>query len=119
MKKIIALSSLSAFAPLVAFAQTSPNFTYINNTTTFLKTLLNWVIPVLITLMVIYFLWSLISFIRSEPKEKEEKKKGLLWSVLALFIGISIFGIIAILQRVTGTQGVNKLDSNSIPTITW
>jgi hypothetical protein len=38
---------------------------------------------------------------------------------VALFLALSIWGIVAILQKITGTQGVNVVDSNSIPTVNF
>jgi len=73
--------------------------------------------PLAITVGLLFFFWELIKYIRAPAEEKTKARSGILYSILALFIMISIVGILRLLQTVTGTQGVNVIDSNSIPTV--
>lgn len=115
MKKFL-ITAGAVLAPFAAFAQ-NINTQYVGSVMGFFQTILGWIIPVLITIAVIVFFYEIITYIMATPEKKKEKRPGLLWSILALFIMISIFGIVAILQRLTGTQGVHVLNSNSIPTV--
>ncbi|MEQ1499986.1 MAG: hypothetical protein ABL917_01275 [Parcubacteria group bacterium] len=63
-----------------------------------LRRLLNLTIPVLIALSVVYFMWGVAQFIlndASNEKTREDGKKKMLWGVIALFVMVSIFGILA------------------------
>lgn len=61
------------------------------------KGLVNLIIPVLFGLSLIYFFWGLGQFILHDAgndKTREDGKKKILWGIVALFVFISIFGII-------------------------
>jgi ABC-type long-subunit fatty acid transport system fused permease/ATPase subunit len=116
MKKIFTASLLALFAPMFAFAQTL-NTTYFASIMGFIQSLVSWVFPLAITIGLLAFFWELIQYIRAPADKKGEQRTGLLYSILALFIMISIVGILRLLQTVTGTQGVNVIDRNSIPTV--
>jgi ABC-type long-subunit fatty acid transport system fused permease/ATPase subunit len=116
MKKIFTASLLALFAPMFAFAQTL-NTTYFASIMGFIQSLVSWVFPLAITIGLLVFFWELIQYIRASAEEKSKTRTGLLYSILALFIMISIVGILRLLQTVTGTQGVNVIDKNSIPTV--
>ena len=116
MKKI-SLAVIASFAPLAAFAQQQVGTTYVSSVTSLISSLLAWVIPVLITLAVIFFFWELIQLLMAPPDKRAERKTGLLWSILALFLMFSFFGVVKILQGVTGAQGGGSIDQSQIPTI--
>ena len=57
---------------------------------------MNLLIPILIGLGLLYFIWNVISLIRSEDEGKrEEAKKGMWWGIVAMFVIVSIWGIIS------------------------
>ena len=58
--------------------------------------LLNLVIPAIFGLSLIYFLWGGSQFIlkAGEQKARDEGKKKMLWGIVALFVMISIYGIV-------------------------
>ena len=117
MKKILA-TIVALFAPMLAFAQASGiNTTYFASIMGFIQSLVGFVFPLAITVGILFFFWELIKYIRAPADKKSEQRSGLLYSILALFIMISIVGILRLLQTVTGTQGVNVIDRNSIPTV--
>ncbi len=63
----------------------------------FLTAVKGWVdtlIPILVGLALIYFIWSTIKLITTDNSEKrEEAKKGMFWGIIALFVIVSIWGI--------------------------
>lgn len=62
------------------------------------------VIPLIFTFAFLFFLWNVLRFMRSSAdKDKQEAKERMWWGIVALFIMLSIWGIIAILS---GTLGI-------------
>lgn len=71
--------------------------------------LLSPIIGVVIGLAFIFFLWHLAVFVlKAGDEEARKKAKNMMfWGVVALFVMISIWGIIKILQGEFGIQAVN------------
>jgi len=118
------LGSLGGILTPVFFAfaqQTQTN--YITNFIQQIKTILTTVIPLLITIAIVMFFIQLIMFIWAKNKGEAEKttdaKKGIMWSLVALFIMLSFLGIIRILQGVTGANNQGNIDANDIPIVTF
>ena len=106
MKKIIRIIPAGALAlfPTLIFAQ---NLGWFRTVTTAIADVVNALVPIMITLAFVVFVWGLITFILASGDEaaKDEGKRRMIWGVIALFIIISIWGIIALLQTMTGTAG--------------
>ena len=100
-----ALAVATVFAPLVASAQT------LLNTLGFISTVLNDVVWLLITIAIIVFFWGLIQYLLSinEAEKRNEGLKIMTYGIIALFVMVSIWGIIRLLQatfKVTSTTPV-------------
>ena len=106
MKKYVSALGLLAL-PGFVFGQAASNFTVLDTFVANLGTLLNNLIPILVTLAVIFFFWGLALFIFSAGDEtgREKGKSIMLWGIIALFIIVSIWGIIAVLQNIFGVDG--------------
>lgn len=65
-------------------------------------------IPILLTLAVVFFLWGLVSYMRSDDDlDVEAAKKTMLKGIIAIFIMVSIWGLVAILQNTFNLSGNN------------
>lgn len=67
--------------------------------------ILNSLVPLLIGLAVLYFLWGLGQFILKDAgndKTRAEGKQKMLWGVIALFVMISLYGIIKFIGDAVG-----------------
>ena len=55
---------------------------------------------VIATLALLVFLWGLARFVLNSGDEKgrEEGKKIMFWGIIALFVMVSVFGIVSVLQ---------------------
>lgn len=94
---ISALAAGAVVLPVVASAQT------LLNTLALFSQFLNSLVYLAITAAILAFFWGLIMYLLKGGAE--EKKKGLdimLMGVLALFVMVSIWGIIQLLQRTFG-----------------
>lgn len=74
-------------------------------------------IPVLVAFALLLFFWGLALFILNAGSEKERKagKDRMIWGLIALFVIISIGGILAVLER-TFISGTGTSTSTSTST---
>lgn len=95
-----ALMVLSALTPAFAFAQLG-NVTDIVGE---IGDLVKLATPIVIGLALLAFFWGLVKFIFSSGDEdaRKDAKHLMIWSVIALFIMISIVGIIGFIGQAVG-----------------
>ncbi len=111
MKKILAkifpLLSLSVFLPQIASAATCNPVGTPGNITDVLcriNDILNIIIPILITLGVVYFIWGVIQYVTAKDEETKKAARSVMISgIIGLFVIVSIWGIIHILSNTFGT----------------
>ena len=101
MKKYIALGSLMVLMPLLTFAI---DFNGILNK---VQSALSIVLPILISLAVIFFIYSLLLYILKEGEEKAKAKTQMIWGIVILFVMISVWGLVDILTQTFGTSGTS------------
>ena len=112
LKKYIP-ASLSFALPFVALAQTN-----LGSVISKLQNLLDALIPLLVTLTIVFFFWGLAQYVFNSGSEesKEEGKNKMIWGLVAIFIMVSIWGIIGLFGTTfdikQGSSG-----SNLIPTV--
>lgn len=97
MKKFIPFAIVLAL-PTLAFAQ---DFTYLNNVFNAGKGVLGGLINVIMILAFVWFLWTVIGFIRAEPGKKGDARTQMIYAIIGLFIMTSVWGIIGILRQTT------------------
>jgi len=77
------------------------------------NSLLGGVLPLIITflsaLAVLYFVWGMVVFIAQSGNEqaRAEGRQRMIWGIVALFVLVSVWGIVVILQTLVGVNGVN------------
>jgi len=111
MKKVI-LAAL-AFAPALAFAQS------LGNIETLLRSigrLVDIALPIVVALALLGFFWGLVKFIFAQGNEeaKADAKKIMLWGIIALFVMVSIWGLILFLGN---AFGINQGDTVIVPRV--
>ncbi len=63
------------------------------------------IIPLIFTLAFLFFLWNVIRFMNaSDSRNKEEAKERMWWGIIALFVMLSVWGIIKILSNTLGIE---------------
>lgn len=128
-KKLIALSgTVLGFAPAVALAQvaTGGNPTTCASTTTIsnlqqllckLSELLNAILPVLIALGVVFFVWGVITFVIANDEEAKTKGRNrMIYGILGLAVIIGMWGLV---RLVTNTFGLNNVQNINLPTVPY
>jgi|GEM_PF-2760220 hypothetical protein len=73
--------------------------------------ILNQVVYVLIGLAVVIFLWGMVKYVRNTAIGKRQDKKAILWSLLTLFVLVSVWGI---LRLMCASFGANLCDARSV-----
>ena len=106
MRKILGSSVLAAATvalPALASAAT------LLDTLALANTFLNALMGLFITLAIVVFFWGLIRYLVSVGEEKSEGLQIMFYGVIAIFVMVSIWGIIRLLQstfKVTSTDPV-------------
>ena len=98
-----ALAVISLAFPALASAAT------LLDTLALANTFLNAAIGLFITLAIVVFFWGLIRYVLAAGEAKAEGLQIMLWGVIAIFVMVSIWGIIRLLQstfKVTSTDPV-------------
>ena len=98
------LSGALLLLPALAGAQT------LSQTLVFISTLLNGVIGLFITLAIVVFFWGLIKYLWSMgPDDAQNGIRIMFWGVVAIFVMVSIWGIIRLVQRSFGVTSVDPI----------
>ncbi len=112
MKKIITGVSL-AFVPSLALAQTT-GFSIL----AVIKNIMDILIPMLITLALIYFIIGVIKYIISKDADaKGEARNTVVRGIIGLFIIVSIWGIVGIIQDTFQIPDGNPIEIQPLPDV--
>jgi hypothetical protein len=97
--KYLSIITLYAF-PALTFAQ----FTGLRGLLVQFAGLLNLVIPVIFGLALVYFFWGTSQFILNagDAKARDEGKQKMIWGIIALFVMVSIYGILSLVGSLVG-----------------
>ncbi|HUD04127.1 MAG TPA: hypothetical protein VMR73_01405 [Candidatus Paceibacterota bacterium] len=112
--KKLAVAAGVFLLPAIASAQ----YSITNSTSLFSAVLniINSIIPIIIALAVIFIIWYIVmSFTTNDETKRGTAHIHLLYSVIGLFVIVSIWGLVNIL---VGTTGLNNTPTNQIPNVT-
>ena len=104
-KKIkILFVSLSLTAPFSGFARTLGDI--LNPTTGTIPQILNIVIPILMVIATIVFIWGIISYILSagSDERKKEAKNLIIWGLIGLFVIGAMWGLVTVIASTFGVS---------------
>ena len=120
-KKLIVFSTFSLSSlPLVALAQNSTGCASVQLGTIQsiicrVGNILDTLIPILVVLGVVYFIWGVITYVISG--DEEAKKKGrerIIYGIIGLVVIVALWGLVGI---ITNTFNLNGSANISIPTV--
>lgn len=106
MKKTLYTLGLLAF-PVIVLAQ--PVVDFVDT----VGTVVEMIVPIVSLIVIIYFFWGLAKYVLSagDAEKAAEGKSIMIWGVLALFVMVTIWGIIGFLQASVGnTAGPTEID---------
>ena len=111
MKKVI-LATL-ALAPALASAQSLGN---IETLVRSIGRLVDLALPIVVALALLGFFWGLVKFIFAQGNEeaKADAKKIMLWGLIALFVMVSVWGLVGFIGN---AFGVGQGDTIVVPRV--
>ncbi|MEI6296441.1 MAG: hypothetical protein WCO84_02220 [bacterium] len=107
MKKI--LVGVLAFAPFLVFA--AENIGDLTSAIKAIGNIINQVVPLIFAVATLYMLWNILKFIEAgtaDVKAKEGARDQILFSVVLLFVMMSIWGLVGV---VSGTIQFDQKDA--------
>ncbi len=85
--------------PLVSSAQTLG--TMLAN----IQGLIQQIVPILIGLTVLYFLWGVMKYVAAKEPEKQKEARGIMvYGIIILFVMVSVWGLVNILANTLGVD---------------
>ncbi|MFZ2072165.1 MAG: pilin [Minisyncoccia bacterium] len=121
-KKLIALSSLGlTFAPLMVLAQNSGGCAFaqagtIQKVICTIGNILDTLIPILIVLGIVYFVWGVVQYVMAD--EEEAKKKGrsrMIYGIIGLVVIVGMWGLVGIITNTFSLSGTTTYTIPSSP----
>lgn len=86
-----------------------------------IRAILDMLMPILITVAAVWFVWNVISYtIAGDDKKKESAKNGIITGLIGLLVIVAFWGIIALVMNTFGVGTGENLDiiprtTNPIP----
>jgi hypothetical protein len=114
------LLSVLSLAPALAFAQLPPVSTQqgLSSFITWLQTLMGLIVPILIGLAIIVFLYGVLRFIfnAGDEAKRSEGKMFIIYGLIGIVIMVSVWGLVGFIQ---GTFGLNQVTgpSSNLPAV--
>ena len=125
-KKLIVLSGfVLGLAPVMALAQTTGGtpsvctggtITTVQGVLCKFSEILGAVVPVLVALGVVYFIWGVISYVIGS--DEEAKKKGrdrIIYGIIGLAVIVGVWGLVTILNNTFGLGNVRQIQFPTVP----
>ncbi|MFA4975682.1 MAG: pilin [Candidatus Paceibacterota bacterium] len=106
-KLIILSSSILSFMPMMALAQADPGT--IEEKVNVIGNILGYVIPVIIILGVIYFIWGVVQYVISDDEEaKKAGKNRMIFGIIGLVVIVGMWGLVGIVTKSFGIDGTGS-----------
>ena len=111
MKKFVL--PLLVLTPALASAQNLGN---IENLMSSVGRLVDLALPIVVSLALLAFFWGLAKFIfaAGDEESKADGKKIMIWGVVALFVMVSVWGLVGFIG---GAFGIQQGGSVNVPTV--
>ena len=72
---------------------------------TIINGILKPIVPLLVSLAVVFFIYGVLVFMFSEGGEKkEEGKQYMFWGIIGIFVMVSVWGLVTVLQGTFNLQ---------------
>lgn len=114
IRKVLKASVLGLVLPLSALADTTPvggtgsgvpiNTSFFQSLYQSITTILQYVVPIVISLAVIVFIWGVLKFVMSAGNEdaRKEGRNLMIYGIIGIFVMVSVWGLVRVLQSATG-----------------
>ncbi len=111
MFKKFSLAGAGAFSslvlPVLALAAPTPtgvSTTYINSILNAVESTLKALVPLLISIAFVILLIYIVRYIWGGADGKDASRSGIVWSIIALAVMLSIWGLVGLVQNIAGVS---------------
>lgn len=110
MKKVL-ISSVAFLSPILALAQDYSNVT---SAVSSIRSLINSLIPLVIGIAVLVFLWGLVQYVTAgADEEKKAAARGIIiYGIIIIFVMTAVWGFVGILGKTF--FGTTNIQTNSV-----
>lgn len=127
MKKKLAIlsGSVLGFAPLIALAQitggtpttcTGGSITTIQSLICKLNEILGAILPFLIALGVVYFVWGVITYVISSDEEaKKTGRNRMIFGIIGLVVIVGMWGLVRIITNTFDLRNTTNINFPTVP----
>ena len=117
--KLVVLSGLVlGFAPFVALAAVGDTCSTgeLKDIICKVQEILEMVVPLLVTLGIIYFVWGIITYVIADDEEaKSSGRNRIIWGLVGLAVIVSMWGLVRLLTETAGVN--NQTDDIDLPVL--
>ena len=117
--KLVVLSGLVlGFAPFVFFAAVGDTCSTgeLKDIICMVQEILEMVVPLLVTLGIIYFVWGIITYVIADDEEaKSSGRNRIIWGLVGLAVIVSMWGLVRLLTETAGVN--NQTDDIDLPVL--
>ncbi len=115
--KYISLLALALVIPQLAFAFTcTAQPGTIGAIICTVVGILNILMPALVLFATVYFIYGVVKYMTaSEPEAQGEARSMMIHGIIALFVILSLWGLVRVLQKTFGLGGQNQIQQNDLP----
>ena len=102
--KFISVFSMLSFIPTLVFAQSAGNAKNLSEVLDRVSNLMGSLLPVLVSLGVLYFVWGVVQYVIGDDEEAKSKGKNrIIYGLIGLAVIVSVWGLVNILADTLGT----------------
>lgn len=121
-KKLVVLSSLGlVFMPFIALAANTActqhqNLTTIQGILCKIGDILNTIVPILVVLGVVYFVWGVVQYVMaSEEEAKKVGRERMIYGIIGLVVIVSMWGLVGIITNTFQLSGTGTFTLPEVP----
>lgn len=113
IQKILASAAIFSPSFALAAADTSIVTSWISAVQTFVEA----VVPVLMALGLVYFLWGIVKYIMagSDETKKVDAKKIIVNGLIGLFLMVAVWGLVQVIVTTTGVSTTQSFNKPNVP----
>ena len=113
---IPAVALLSGAYTAHAATVTADNFAWFTGAFSAINEFLGLLVPLLISLAVILFLWGMMVFMLNTDSEqgRENGKSKMIWGIVIIFVMLSVWGFVEILDTIFNLDNVTVPDGPNV-----
>jgi len=107
--------ALASFLPLAALGQTSADLGFFTNLVSQFRGILELLVPVIIGLGLILFLWNLFQYMRKAGDDKAKHAQGMVMGIVILAVMVAVWGLVRFAGDLVGIDVDSQTNAPNVP----